>query len=34
MLRVGVHTCNVDSVCVVGDCELLTDVRELLGACW
>ena len=34
MLSVGVRTCNVDSVDVVGDCELLADVHELLGACW
>ena len=34
MLSVGVRTCNVDSVDVVGDCELVTGVRELLGACW
>ena len=32
-LRVGVPTCNVDSDRVVGDCELLIDVREVLGAC-
>ena len=34
MLRVGVRTCNVDSEHVVGDCELVTGVREVLGACW
>ena len=34
MLSVGVRTCSVDSVDVVGDCELVTGVRELLGACW
>ena len=34
MLTVGVCTCNVDSVDVVGACEILADVRELLGACW
>ena len=33
MLRVGVPTCNVDSVHVAGDCELLIDVREVLGTC-
>ena len=34
MLSVGVCTCNVDSVDVVGDCELVAGVHELLGTCW
>ena len=34
MLRVGVRTCNVYSLGVAGDCELVTDVCEVLGACW
>ena len=33
ILRVGVPTFNVESDRVVGDCELLIDVREVLGSC-